>query len=57
MDFAALIKLADYYKVSLDYMFGRSDFPVHPQRYTDDELEFMERALTLYKEMKDKYNR
>ncbi|WP_420489551.1 helix-turn-helix domain-containing protein [Neobacillus niacini] len=55
MDYASLIKLADYYKVSLDYIFGRSDFPINLKCYTDEEIEFMERALKLYNDMKYKY--
>jgi transcriptional regulator with XRE-family HTH domain len=54
MDYALLLKLADYYKVSLDYLFGRSDIPVHHESYTEDEIEFMVRSLDLYKEMKSK---
>jgi transcriptional regulator with XRE-family HTH domain len=56
MDYASLIKLADYYKVSLDYILGRSEIPVHPESYSDDEIEFMTRALGLYVEMKQKFN-
>jgi transcriptional regulator with XRE-family HTH domain len=54
MDYASLLKLADFYKVSLDYLFGRSVIPIHPESYTDDEIEFMIKALNLYKEMKSK---
>lgn len=54
MDYSSLLKLADYYKVSLDYLFGRSAIPIHPESYTDDEIEFMIKALNLYKEMKTK---
>jgi transcriptional regulator with XRE-family HTH domain len=54
MDYFLLLKLADYYKVSLDYLFGRSEVPIHPESYTDDEIEFMVRSLDLYKEMKTK---
>lgn len=53
MDYSLLIKLADFYKVSLDYMFGRSNIPMHLESYTDDEIEFMVRSLNLYKEMKE----
>lgn len=54
MDYELLLKLADFYKVSLDYLFGRSELPVHPESYTHDEIEFMVRSLGLYKEMKAK---
>ncbi|MBS4188669.1 helix-turn-helix transcriptional regulator [Bacillus sp. FJAT-49705] len=54
MDYQLLIKLADYYKVSLDYLFGRSAVPIHPGSYSEDEIEFMVRSLGLYKEMKTK---
>lgn len=54
MDYELLLKLADHYKVSLDYLFGRSELPIHPESYTHDEVEFMVRSLGLYKEMKTK---
>ncbi len=54
MDYELLLKLADYYQVSLDYIFERSNIPIHPESYTDDEIEFMTKALILYKEMKIK---
>jgi hypothetical protein len=54
MDLSSIIKLADFYQVSLDYMLGRTDLPFHQESYTDDEIEFMERALALYQEMKNK---
>jgi transcriptional regulator with XRE-family HTH domain len=55
MDYTLLVKLADYYKVSLDYLFGRSDMPIHPDSFSDDEIEFMTNSLFLYKKIKDKY--
>ena len=54
MDYELLLRLADHYKVSLDYLFGRSELPIHPESYTHDEVEFMVRSLGLYKEMKTK---
>jgi transcriptional regulator with XRE-family HTH domain len=54
MDLSAIIKLADFYQVSLDYMLGRTDLPFHMESYSPDEIEFMERALSLYQEMKSK---
>jgi transcriptional regulator with XRE-family HTH domain len=54
MDYRSLIKLANYYKVSLDYIFGRTDIPIHLESYTPDEIEFMTRSLQLYKDMKNK---
>lgn len=56
MDLASLLKLADHYKVSLDYLLGRTEFPFHMESFSNDEIEFMERSLGLYKEMKDKYD-
>lgn len=56
MDYASLIKIADYYKVSLDYIFERSAIPIHPENYSDDEIEFMIKSLNLYKELKEKYS-
>jgi transcriptional regulator with XRE-family HTH domain len=55
MDYATLVRIADYYKVSLDYIFGRSAIPIHPENYSDDEIEFMIKSLSLYKELKEKY--
>lgn len=54
IDYEELIKLADYYKVSLDYIFERTDNPIHLESYPDDEIEFMIKALDLYREMKNK---
>ena len=54
MDYDNLIKLANYYKVSLDYLFGRSNVPLHQESYTEDEIEYMNRSLELYIEMKRK---
>lgn len=55
MDYQLLVKLADLYKVSLDYIFGRTDNPIHYESYSDDEIEFLVRAINLYKEIKNKY--
>jgi transcriptional regulator with XRE-family HTH domain len=55
MDYSTLLKIADYYKVSLDYIFDRSAIPIHPENYSDDEIEFMIKSLSLYQEIKDKY--
>lgn len=54
MDYSSLVKLADFYKVSLDYMFGRTQIPMHLESYSPDEIEFMIKCLALYKEMKSK---
>jgi transcriptional regulator with XRE-family HTH domain len=55
MDYEALLKLANYYKVSLDYLFDRSDIPIHPESYSSDEIEFVTRSLILYKELKERF--
>lgn len=55
MDYELLIKLADFYNVSLDYLFGRTDNPIHNESYTEDEIEFMIKSLNIYKEVKDKF--
>lgn len=55
MDYELLIKLADYYNVSLDYLFGRTDNPIHIESYTVDEIEFITRTLTVYKDIKKRY--
>lgn len=56
MDYVTLVKLADFFKVSLDYLFGRTQMPIHLESYSSDEIEFMTRCLALYKEMKSKIN-
>lgn len=55
MDYDILVKLADFYKVSLDYLFGRSEMPVHLESYAKDEIEFVSRVLDLYRDVKEKY--
>lgn len=55
MDYELLIKLADHYKVSLDYLFGRTENPIHIESYSDDEIEFITRTLEIYKDLKNKY--
>ena len=37
MSYALLIRLADYYGVSLDYLFGRTEDPAPPQRLSETE--------------------
>jgi len=54
MDYELLVKIANYYKVSLDFLFGRSAIPIHPGSYTEDEIEYMVLSLDLYKKMKAK---
>lgn len=54
MDYELLIKLANHYKVSTDYILGRTNLPIHNESYSDDEVEFMTKSLELYKEMKEK---
>lgn len=55
MDYELLLKLCDYYKVSLDYLFGRTDLPIHKESYTPDEIEFVTKSLEVYKEVKSKF--
>jgi len=55
MDYDTLLKLADYYKVSLDYLFGRSEMPIHAENYSNDEIEFVLKSLNIYREIKVKY--
>jgi transcriptional regulator with XRE-family HTH domain len=56
-DYSSLVKLADRYKVSLDYLFGRSNNPIHPESYTDDEIEYVVKSLEIYIAMKRKLMR
>lgn len=55
MDYNSLIKIADYYKVSIDYILGRSEIPFRVESYSDDEIEFISRTLAIYKEIKQKF--
>jgi transcriptional regulator with XRE-family HTH domain len=56
MDYELLVKLANHYKVSLDYIFGRTDLPMHYDNMSPDEIEFLSKVFYLYKEIKDKFN-
>lgn len=55
MDYELMVKLADYYKVTVDYILERTDNPLHLDSHNQDEIEFMNNALNLYKEIKNKY--
>lgn len=55
MDYELLLKLCDYYKVSLDYIFGRTEIPLHIESYSPDEIEFVTKSLEVYKEVKSKF--
>lgn len=52
MDHDVILFLADYYKVSLDYIFGRTNNPFIPELLTLDEREYVERSLDLYRDIK-----
>ncbi|OCA84471.1 hypothetical protein A8F94_17390 [Bacillus sp. FJAT-27225] len=52
MDNQSLIKLADYYKVSTDYIFGRTDNPLFVESLTQDEIIFITQTLELYRNLK-----
>ncbi len=54
MEYKTIVKLADRYKVSLDYLFGRSDNPLHPDVFSADEIEFLVKSLDLYLTLKGK---
>ncbi|MDV2683778.1 helix-turn-helix transcriptional regulator [Alkalihalophilus lindianensis] len=55
MDYQLLIKLADYYKVSLDFIFRRTDNPILIESLKQDEIEFINKNLTTYREIKTTY--
>lgn len=55
MDYKLLVKLANFYNVSLDYLFDRTDNPFIEDSYSKDEIEFINKSLSVYKEIKDKY--
>lgn len=52
MDYASIIKLADRYRVSLDYLFGRTDNPIQSDSMPTDEIEYLIKSLELYRSMK-----
>jgi len=61
-DLETIIRLADWYDVTLDYMMGRELYPLpaNPEelapilreRLTDDELEYLQDSLELYRKWK-----
>ncbi|SNZ14534.1 DNA-binding transcriptional regulator, XRE-family HTH domain [Terribacillus aidingensis] len=55
MSYEALVKTADYHGVSLDYIFERTDNPLHLESLSPDELEYVVRSLELYKSVKKKF--
>ncbi|KWW17949.1 hypothetical protein AS888_20780 [Peribacillus simplex] len=55
LDYNSLIQLAEYYKVSLDYLFQRTDVPFLYEAMEEDELEFMLQSLSLYRDIKYKF--
>ncbi len=57
MDYESLIKLADFYKVSVDYLLGRVSIPDFLGEYKQDELEFLSRSVLLYQDIKNKYDK
>ncbi|WP_169871125.1 helix-turn-helix domain-containing protein [Shouchella patagoniensis] len=54
MDYSMLVFLANHYKVSIDYIFERTDNPILPEQISTDEAEYVERSLELYRDMKKK---
>ncbi|WP_371747604.1 helix-turn-helix domain-containing protein [Terribacillus sp. DMT04] len=55
MDYTSLLKVADYYQVPLDYLFERTDNPIHLESYTPDEVEYLTNTLALYRSVKQKF--
>lgn len=55
MDYNTLVQLAEYYNVSLDYLFQRTDVPFLNETMEEDELDFMLQSLSLYRDIKYKY--
>ncbi|PJN91009.1 hypothetical protein CVN76_07415 [Bacillus sp. mrc49] len=55
LDYNSLIQLAEYYKVSLDYLFQRTDVPFLYEAMEEDEREFMLQSLNLYRDIKYKF--
>lgn len=55
MDYKLLLQLADFYKVSLDYIFERTDNPV-VNNIDSDEAELIKSVLTTYRGIKKKNN-
>jgi transcriptional regulator with XRE-family HTH domain len=57
MDYETLIKLANRFNVSLDYLFERTDNPFHQESLPKDEIEYIIKSLELYRSMKIKIAR
>lgn len=55
MDYNTLVQLAEHFKVSLDYLFQRTDIPFLNETMEEDELDFMLQSLSLYRDIKYKY--
>jgi len=61
-DIDTIIRLADWYDVTVDYMLGRELYPLPAntrelapilrERLTDDELEYLQDSLELYRKWK-----
>lgn len=57
MDYETLIKIANRFNVSLDYLFGRTDTPFQSESLPSDEIEYIIKSLELYRAMKIKIMR
>ncbi|MEK4565165.1 helix-turn-helix transcriptional regulator [Alkalihalobacillus sp. FSL R5-0424] len=55
MQYETVIKLVEFYKVSLDYIYGLSDDPIRVDLLPPDEAEYVHRSLEAYKKVKDTY--
>lgn len=55
LDYETLIKLAQYYNVSVDYLIGRTDDPFYYPTMNKEEAEYITRTLDVYRELRNKY--
>ncbi|UTR05431.1 helix-turn-helix domain-containing protein [Alkalihalobacillus sp. LMS6] len=56
MDYHMLLFLADYYKVSLDYIFERTENPIVNNVDFEDESELISNVLSTYRKIKNENN-
>lgn len=50
-DYKTLLLLADYFKVSTDYILGRTDNPIQKEDLSSSEAEFVEGSLELFRKI------
>lgn len=55
-DFETLVKMSRHFRVTTDYLLGLSDIPFSPYVMSDDEVEYIDRTLEVYRDIKHNFN-